>query len=83
MKTIDGMTREVEAGAAEILDGSTKATTAMQQLTQVTEVITNNMEEMATGTMQINNAIQEISVVSQKNKDNIDTLVDSMHQFRV
>lgn len=55
----------------------------MQQLTQVTEVITNNMEEMATGTMQINNAIQEISVVSQKNKDNIDTLVDSMHQFRV
>ncbi|MGP1445168.1 methyl-accepting chemotaxis protein [Treponema sp.] len=83
MKTIDGMTREVEAGAAEILDGSTKAATAMQQLTQVTEVITNNMEEMATGTMQINNAIQEISVVSQKNKDNIDTLVDSMHQFRV
>lgn len=83
MKTIDGMTREVETGAAEILDGSTKAATAMQQLTQVTEVITNNMEEMATGTMQINNAIQEISVVSQKNKDNIDTLVDSMHQFRV
>ena len=55
----------------------------MQKLTEITKVITNNMEEMATGTMQINNAVREINQITQKNKDNIDTLVVEMKRFKV
>ena len=83
VQNIDGITREVETGAAEMLSGSVHASQAMQKLTEITKVITNNMEEMATGTMQINNAVQEINQITQKNKDNIDTLVVEMKRFKV
>ena len=66
-----------------MLSGSVHASQAMQKLTEITKVITNNMEEMATGTMQINNAVQEINQITQKNKDNIDTLVVEMKRFKV
>ena len=83
VQNIDGITREVETGAAEMLSGSIRASQAMQKLTEITKVITNNMEEMATGTMQINNAVREINQITQKNKDNIDTLVVEMKRFKV
>lgn len=83
VQNIDGITREVETGAAEMLSGSIRASQAMQRLTEITKVITNNMEEMATGTMQINNAVQEINQITQQNKDNIDTLVVEMKRFKV
>lgn len=83
MKNIDEITRDVEAGAAEILNESAHASKAMHQITEITTTITNNMEEMATGTMQINSAVQEINQITQRNKENIDGLIAAIKQFKI
>ena len=42
----------------------------MQKLDGLTRVITESMNEMASGAVQINNAVQEVSEITLKNKQN-------------
>ena len=41
------------------------------------------MNEMASGTTQISNAVQEVSNISQINKENIKTLAEEVAKFKV
>ena len=41
------------------------------------------MNEMASGVIQINNAVQEVNEITQKNKHNIESLVSEVNKFRV
>ena len=40
------------------------------------------MNEMATGAVQINNAVQEVSEITQKNKRSIENLVAEVSKFK-
>ena len=41
------------------------------------------MNEMASGAVQINTAVQEVNGITQKNKQSIDSLTGEMEKFKV
>ena len=55
----------------------------MQKLDELTRVITDSMSEMASGAVQINNAIQEVNELTQKNKHSIENLAKEVSKFKV
>ena len=55
----------------------------MRKLDNLTRVITDSMNEMAAGAVQINNAVQEVNEITQKNKQSIDCLVKEVEKFKV
>ena len=55
----------------------------MQKLDGLTRVITESMNEMASGAVQINNAVQEVNAISQKNKESIQNLAEEVSKFKV
>ena len=55
----------------------------MQKLDDLTRVITESMNEMASGAMQINNAVQEVNEITQKNKQSIEALASEVAKFKV
>ena len=72
MKDINTVTEEVQAGSAE-----------MRKLDDLTLAIAESMNEMASGTGQINNAVQEVNEISQKNKRSIESLAEEVGKFKV
>ena len=67
IKSINAVTIEVQAGSEEILKGGEGVAEEMQKLDSLTRIITDSMNEMASGAVQINNAVQEVSEITQKN----------------
>ncbi len=55
----------------------------MQKLGGLTAVIKNSINEMADGTAQITNAVQEVNDLARKNKDNIEGLAAEVRKFTV
>ena len=55
----------------------------MQKLDGLTRVITDSMNEMASGAVQISNAVQEVSEITQRNKRSIENLADEVGKFKV
>ena len=55
----------------------------MQKLDGLTRMITESMNEMASGAVQINNAVQEVSEITQKNKRSIENLAQEVSKFKV
>ena len=55
----------------------------MRKLDDLTRVITESMNEMASGAVQINNAVQEVSEITQKNKRSIEALSAEVGKFKV
>jgi methyl-accepting chemotaxis protein len=66
-----------------MLEGSQEVQHESVNLGQITQEITNGMNEMATGASQINTAVTQINDLSGKNKDNIDILVKEVSRFKV
>ena len=83
IKDINSVTNEVQMGSAEMLKGSEGVAQEMEKLDGLTRVITDSMNEMAAGAMQINHAIHEVAEISQKNKVSIDVLVKEVERFKV
>ena len=77
------VTVEVSEGSAEMLKGGEGVAEEMQKLNDLTRVITDSMNEMAAGAVQINNAVQEVNEITQKNKHNIESLVAEVNKFKV
>ena len=65
------------------LEGGKNIAVEMQKLDDLTRVITASMNEMAAGAFQINEATQEVNIISQKNKENIGNLVNEVERFKV
>ena len=83
IKDINSVTSEVQMGSTEMLKGSEGVAIEMQKLDGLTRVITDSMNEMAAGAMQINHAIHEVAELSQKNKASIEGLVKEVGRFKV
>ena len=70
-------------GSAEMLRGGEGVAEEMNKLNDLTRVITDSMNEMAVGAVQINNAVQEVNEITQKNKQSIGNLVSEVAKFKV
>ena len=49
----------------------------------MTQVITNSMDEMSAGAIQINNAVVEVNDLVQKNKESIEILANKVKEFTI
>mgnify|MGYP000908631914 CR=1 FL=1 len=83
IKSINTVTVEVQAGSEEMLKGGEGVAQEMQKLDDLTRIITDSMNEMASGVMQINNAIQDVNSLTQKNKASIESLASEVGKFKV
>ena len=83
IKSINTVTVEVQAGSEEMLKGGEGVAQEMQKLDGLTRIITESMNEMASGAVQINNAVQEVSEITQKNKRSIEALAEEVGKFKV
>jgi len=82
IKTINTVTIEVQADAEEMLKGGEGAAQEMQKLAGLTRIITASMNEMASGAVQISNAVQEVNEITQKNKRSIEALASEVSKFK-
>ncbi len=83
IKNINTVTMEVQAGSEEMLKGGEGVAEEMRKLDDLTRVITDSMNEMASGAVQINNAVQEVNEITQKNKRSIESLATEVGKFKV
>ena len=83
IKNINMVTVEVQAGSEEMLKGGEGVTEEMRKLDDLTRIITESMNEMAAGAVQINNAVQEVNAITQKNKQSIEALASEVSKFKV
>ena len=83
IKSINTVTIEVQAGSEEMLKGGEGVAKEMQKLDGLTRVITDSMNEMASGAVQISNAVQEVSEITQRNKQSIENLANEVGKFKV
>ena len=83
IKSINTVTVEVQAGSEEMLKGGEGVAAEMQKLDGLTRIITESMNEMASGAVQINNAVQEVSEITQRNKQSIENLATEVGKFKV
>ena len=83
IKDINTVTTEVSSGSAQMLTGSENVAREMKRLDELTHVITDSMNEMASGAVQINNAVEEVSDIARKNKQSIDGLVKEVGKFKL
>ena len=83
LKKINGVTGEIRSGSVEMLEGGNQIAYEMQKLAQTAQETTDRMNEIANGTTQINIAVQDIRMISLKNKTSIDVLADEVEKFKV
>ena len=83
IKDINITTTTVQAGSAEMLSDSGEVAQEMNKLDGLTQVITNSMDEMSAGAIQINNAVVEVNDLVQKNKESIEILANKVKEFTV
>ena len=74
---------EVQTGSEEMLKSGEAVTAEMRKLDDLTRTITESMNEMAEGAVQINSAAQEVNEIAQKNNRSIDNLAGEVAQFKV
>ena len=83
IKNINTVTTKVQAGSEEMLKGGEGAVQEMHKLDELTHIITDSMNEMASGAVQINSAVQEVNAMTQKNRQSIERLANEVGKFKV
>ena len=83
IKNISAVTIEVQAGSEEMLKGGEGISAEMRKLDGLARVIMERMNQMATGAVQINNAVNEVNEITQKNKVSIQNLAEEVGKFKV
>ncbi|MBP3367578.1 MAG: methyl-accepting chemotaxis protein [Treponema sp.] len=83
IKEINSVTYRVKSGSEEMMNGSTEIAKEMEHLGDVTRVLSDSMEEMSIGANQINQVLQNINILSQENKVNIESLGNEILHFKI
>jgi methyl-accepting chemotaxis protein dmcA len=83
IKDINITTNTVQSGSSGMLSGSGEVAQEMNKLDGLTQVITNSMDEMSAGAIQINNAVVEVNDLVQKNKESIEILANKVKEFTI
>ena len=66
-----------------MLKGGESVAQEIQKLDSLTRIIADSMNEMASGAVQINNAMQDVNEITQKNKYSIENLAAEIGKFKV
>lgn len=66
-----------------MMEGGEGVAQEMRKLDNLTRVITESINDMASGTAQINKAVREVNEITQKNKQSIGNLAKEVAQFKV
>jgi len=82
IKNINAVTSEVQEGSLEMLHGGEGVAQEMVKLDGLTRIITDSMNEMSAGAVQISNAVQEVADIARKNKMSIDCLAQEVSKFK-
>ncbi|AGT43925.1 methyl-accepting chemotaxis protein [Treponema pedis str. T A4] len=80
---ISAVTDEVKSGSSEMLVNSDKVLSEINNLTSVTEKIIIDMNAIASGVVQINNAVNEVNGIAQKNKLGTENLFMEVNKFKL
>jgi methyl-accepting chemotaxis protein len=80
---LNELTNQVKSGAIEMLEGSTQIITESHNLESATEEISIGINEMASGAEQVNIAVNQVSDMSNRNRESIDHLVQNVAKFKV
>ncbi|MFC1237867.1 methyl-accepting chemotaxis protein [Treponema vincentii] len=83
IKNINMVTVEVQSGSEEMLKGGERVTKEMYKLGDLTRIITDSMNKMTEGALEINNTVQEVNKITQKNRQSIDGLVAEVKKFKI
>ena len=83
IREIKDLTNRGREGAESMLQGSYNIESEMKKLDEMSYTIEHNMIEMASGITQINNAMIEITKVSETNRDSMDVLSQTVEKFKV
>ena len=83
IKNINAVTMEVQTGSEEMLKGGEGVAREMRKLDDLTRIITDSMNEMASGAVEINKSVQEVNMLTQKNKQSIDNLAIEVRKFKI
>jgi methyl-accepting chemotaxis protein len=80
---LNEVTQMVKSGSREMLEGSRQVIQESKNLELATQEITSGMNEMAAGSDQINVSMNQVNIISGKNKENIDILFEEVSKFKV
>ena len=80
---LNEITRQVKGGSMEMLEGSKEVINESKNLEMLTQEISGGMNEMSAGANQINAAVIQVNEISNKNKDDIEILVQEVSRFKV
>jgi len=83
IKNINAVTTEVQSGSEEMLKGGEGVLAEMHNLSRLTRIITDSMNEMTSGAVQINQSVQEVHAIAQQSKQSIDALAMEVSKFKV
>ena len=80
---VSEITQEVKGGSLRMSEGSKEVLLESKKLEGAAQEITNGINEMAAGTDQVNRAVNNVNDLSNKNQENIASLVQALSQFKV
>ena len=79
---VSGLTNEVKSGSGEMLVNGEKVVSATKLLDELTRILRENINDIASQTQLINEAAQESLEITVKNKQSIDGLVVEVGKFK-
>ena len=82
IKDMKDVSDVVKTGSDNILVSSKEISKNMTHLEELTGNITQNMDEMSSGALQINGAMQEVNNITQKHSIIIRSLNEKIHNFK-
>jgi len=80
---VNEITQQVKGGSEEMLEGSKEVIQESRNLEEVTVEIAVGMSEMAAGAEQVNTAVNSVNDLTNKNRQNISSLVRAVSRFKV
>lgn len=83
IRSINQMSTEVRQGSDEMIKGSEEVAVEMQNLNVMTRKITDAMNEITSEANSINNAIKQVTEITQANKSSIDAVTQEVGKFKV
>ena len=83
MRHIEDKTLKVKKSSTEMLTNSNTVAKEIKLLGDMSTAIENSMHEMASGAVQITNAVQDVNGISQTNKQSIEAMVREVKKFKI
>ncbi len=83
IKEINNVTQEVGESSSEMLKGGNLVAREMEHLDEMTNTIEACMDEVDSGALKINNAVQNVTNLTEKNNNSINNLVVEVKKFKV